>query len=138
MLDLGFVRSNLEFVEEKLRARGADPAVLLGDFRALDQARREAITESEQLTAEINVVSKRIGELNQAHKTATNPREFAALPPLTKINISVEHWTTVADLTRIVRENKQKKNELDQAAASLDDQLRLSIARIPNLTRDEL
>ena len=44
MLDLNFVRSNLEQVEEKLRARGADPAALLGDFRALDQRRREAIT----------------------------------------------------------------------------------------------
>ena len=32
MLDLGFVRANLELVEEKLRARGADPAALLGDF----------------------------------------------------------------------------------------------------------
>jgi hypothetical protein len=52
MLDLGFVRlanrANLELVEEKLRARGADPAALLGDFRALDQSRREAITTSEQ------------------------------------------------------------------------------------------
>ena len=48
MLDLGFVRGSLEFVEEKLRVRGADPVALLGDFRALDQSRREAITASEQ------------------------------------------------------------------------------------------
>ena len=47
MLDLGFVRANLELVEEKLRARGADPAALLGDFRSLDQRRREAITLAE-------------------------------------------------------------------------------------------
>ncbi len=46
MLDLSFVRANLELVEEKLRARGADPAALLGDFRALDKSRREAITQS--------------------------------------------------------------------------------------------
>jgi len=32
MLDLGFVRADLELVEEKLRARGADPAALLGDL----------------------------------------------------------------------------------------------------------
>ncbi|MDR3378219.1 MAG: serine--tRNA ligase, partial [Verrucomicrobiae bacterium] len=44
MLDLGFVRNNLELVEAKLRARNADPVALLGDFRTLDQARREAIT----------------------------------------------------------------------------------------------
>jgi len=47
MLDLGFVRANLEAVEEKLRSRGADPAALLGDFRTLDQNRRDAITASE-------------------------------------------------------------------------------------------
>jgi seryl-tRNA synthetase len=138
MLDLGFVRNNLELVEEKLRARGADPAALLGDFRALDNKRRSAITKSEQLTAEINIVSKRIGELNQAHKKATNPREFAQLPPLEKIEISAEHWINVAELTRIIREYKQKKNELDQDAAVCDEQMRLSLACIPNLTRDEV
>ncbi len=138
MLDLNFVRANLEVVEAKLRARGADPAALLGDFRVLDNKRRSAITKSEQLTAEINIVSKRIGELNQAHKKATNPREFAQLPPLEKIEISVEHWINVVELTRIIRENKQKKNELDQDAAVCDEQMRLSLARIPNLTRDEV
>jgi len=32
MLDLAFVRSNLELVEAKLRDRGQDPAELLGIF----------------------------------------------------------------------------------------------------------
>ena len=43
MLDLGFVRTNLELVEKKLRERGQDPAALLGDFRELDQHRREVV-----------------------------------------------------------------------------------------------
>ena len=47
MLDIGFVRNNLTLVEEKLRARGADPAALLGDFHSLDARRREAITQAE-------------------------------------------------------------------------------------------
>ena len=46
MLDLNFVRNNLPFVEEKLRARSADPAELLGDFHAQDARRREAITRA--------------------------------------------------------------------------------------------
>jgi len=46
MLDLSFVRANLELVEAKLRARGADPAALLGDFRTLDKNRRDAIATS--------------------------------------------------------------------------------------------
>ena len=58
MLDLGYVRGNLEVVEEKLRARGADPAALLGDFRTLDQSRREAITLAERLKARRNELSQ--------------------------------------------------------------------------------
>src|ERR1039458_2651124 len=65
MLDLGFVRNNLELVEEKLRARWADPAALLGDFRALDAGRREAITTSEQLKARRNELSEQVGTLKR-------------------------------------------------------------------------
>ena len=56
---------NLEKVEEKLRARGADPAALLGDFRALDLRRREAITQAEQLKARRNELSQRVGALKK-------------------------------------------------------------------------
>ena len=115
MLDLSFVRGNLEFVEEKLRARGADPAVLLGDFRALDQSRREAITLSEQAKARRNELSQQVGALKRAG----------------------EH-DKAADIQEETRALKDKLDQLDQAAASLDEQLRLSIARIPNLTRDEV
>jgi len=115
MLDLGFVRSNLEFVEEKLRARGADPSVLLGDFRALDHSRREAITLSEQAKARRNELSQQVGALKKAGE-----HEKAA---------------AIQDETRSL---KDQLDQLDQTAASLDEQLRVSIARIPNLTRDEV
>jgi len=115
MLDLSFVRSNLEFVEEKLRARGADPAALLGDFRALDQSRREAITLSEQAKARRNELSQQVGALKKAGE-----HDKAA---------------AIQDETRAL---KDQLDQLDQAAATLDEQLRLSIARIPNLTRDEV
>jgi seryl-tRNA synthetase len=54
MLDLAFVRNNLELVEEKLRARGLDPAALLGNFRELDQQRSSRITQAEGLQAQRN------------------------------------------------------------------------------------
>jgi seryl-tRNA synthetase len=113
MLDLGFVRNNLELVEEKLRARGADPAALLGDFRALDKARREAITASEQAKAQRNEVSQQVGALKKSGQDAT----------------------ALMEETRAL---KDKLDELDQTAAQLDEQLRLSLASIPNLTRDEV
>src|SRR5580658_8388073 len=115
MLDLGFVRSNLELVEEKLRLRGADPAALLGDFRALDKNRREAITQSEQLKARRNELSQQVGALKKAGKN--------------------DEAATVMDETRAL---KDKLDELDKSAAALDEQLRLSLARVPNLTRDEV
>jgi len=113
MLDLGFVRSNLELVEEKLRARGADPAVLLGDFRALDQNRREAITTSERLKARRNELSQQVGALKRAGQDATS----------------------VMDETRAL---KEALDNLDQTAAALDDRLRQLLSGIPNLTRDEV
>ncbi len=113
MLELGFVRSNLELVEEKLRARGADPAALLGDFRALDQSRREAITTSERLKARRNELSQQVGALKKAGQDAT----------------------AVMEETRAL---KDQLDELDKAAASLDEQMRQALSRIPNLTRDEV
>ena len=113
MLDLGFVRGNLEKVEEKLRARGADPGALLGDFRALDQRRREAITQAEQLKARRNELSQKVGALKKAGQDAS----------------------AVMDETRAL---KDRLDELDKSAGELDEQMRLSLARIPNLTRDEV
>ncbi len=115
MLDLGFVRANLELVEEKLRARGADPAALLGDFRALDQARREAITLAEQSKARRNELSQQVGALKKSEQ-----HEKAA---------------AIQEETRLL---KEKLEELDKTAAQLDERLRLSLAGIPNLTRDEV
>ena len=113
MLDLGFVRSNLELVEAKLRARGADPVALLGDFRALDQSRREAITTSERLKARRNELSQQVGALKKAGQDAT----------------------AVMEETRAL---KEQLDELDKAAASSEDQMRLALSSIPNLTRDEV
>ncbi|MGD0786509.1 MAG: serine--tRNA ligase [Terracidiphilus sp.] len=113
MLDLGFVRANLELVEGKLRARGANPAALLGDFRALDQSRRDAITLAEQAKARRNELSQQVGALKKLGLNA------AAL---------VEETRTLKD----------RLDQLDQTAAQLDEQLHLSLSRIPNLTRDEV
>lgn len=113
MLDMNFVRGNLALVEEKLRARGADPAGLLGDFRSLDQRRREAITQAEMLKARRNELSQQVGQLKRTGQDATA-------------------------LMEETRQLKDKLDELDKAAAALDDEVRSSLASIPNLTRDEV
>jgi seryl-tRNA synthetase len=113
MLDLGFVRANLELVEAKLRARGTDPAALLGDFHALDQSRREAITLAEQCKARRNELSQQVGALKKTGQDAT----------------------ALMDETRAL---KDKLDELGSTAATLDERLRQLLASIPNLTRDEV
>ena len=92
MLDLGFVRGNLEVVEEKLRARGADPSALLGDFRALDQSRREAITTSERLKARRNELSQQVGALKKAGPEG-NQAATALIERLGRSRKSSTIWT---------------------------------------------
>ncbi len=60
MLDLKFVRDNLEEVERRLTTRGNAPD--LSAFRDLDTRRRELMTETETLKAEKNKVSALIGK----------------------------------------------------------------------------
>ncbi|HEU4983324.1 MAG TPA: serine--tRNA ligase [Acidobacteriaceae bacterium] len=108
MLDLAFVRSNLELVEAKLRDRGQDPVELLGDFRALDQNRRERITEAEQLKAQRNKLSEEVARLKKAKRDAS----------------------AVMEETRSL---KSRMEELEAAAAEAESKMRAILARIPNI-----
>lgn len=113
MLDLAFVRGNLPLVEDKLRARGMDPAVVLGDFQALDTARRERITEAEQLKAQRNALSVEVGRLKKSGQDAS----------------------AVMDQTRAL---KDKTDELEKAAAESEETLRTLLAGLPNLPADDV
>jgi len=71
MLDLAFVRDNLALVEEKLRQRGQDPAEVLKDFHAIDQKRRAAIKQMEDLKAERNRITETIAKLKKEKQDAS-------------------------------------------------------------------
>lgn len=66
MLDVRFVRENLDAVTQAMRNRNAswDPE----RFSELDEARRAAISEEEALQAERNAASKSIGQMMSAGK----------------------------------------------------------------------
>lgn len=113
MLDLGFVRTNLELVEAKLRLRNQDPAQLLGDFRGLDARRRERITEVEQLKARRNELSQQVAQLKKAGQDATS----------------------IMEETRSI---KERIEGLEKAAEETDEQMHAILSRIPNLTRDDV
>jgi seryl-tRNA synthetase len=80
MIDLAFVRANLPLVEEKLRARGMDPAVVLGDFVATDRERRDAITQAETLKAQRNKLTEEIAKLRRAGEDAAAQTEQRQRP----------------------------------------------------------
>ncbi len=66
MLDLGFVRANLPLVEERLRARGVDPAAVLGDFEWMDRERRFAMTVAETKRKIRNELAAGYGKAKQS------------------------------------------------------------------------
>ena len=114
MLDLNFVRTNLELVEEKLRARGMDPAVLLGNFRELDQERRARITEAETLQAQRNRLTQ---EVARSRKAGGAPDE------------------KVMDQ---IRELKGETEQRERLAAQAEEAMRAVLVAIPNLTQDSV
>ena len=67
MLDLNYVRENLEAVRAALEKRGM-PGATLDDFARADRERRETIAESDRLNAERNTSSREIGALMKAGK----------------------------------------------------------------------
>ena len=67
MLDLNYVRENLEQVRTALATRGVVPESL-DDFAAADVERRRIIAESDQLNAERNLSSREIGALMKEGK----------------------------------------------------------------------
>jgi len=113
MLDLNFVRANLELVEEKLRARGQDPATLLGDFRELDRERRARITQAESLQAQRNKLSQEVARSLKAGQDATA-------------------------LINQTKELKQETEELEGYASRAEEQMRERLIAIPNLTQDSV
>jgi seryl-tRNA synthetase len=116
MLDLNFVRGNLEIVEAKLRARGMDPEAVLGNFRELDQERRSRITQAETLQAQRNKLSQEVARSRKAGAEASQ-------------------ITAVMDQTR---ELKQETEELERRAAQAEKAIRELLAGIPNLTQDSV
>ena len=67
MLDLNYVRENLEAVRAALGKRSM-PATALDDFTQADAERRQVIAESDQLNAERNTASREIGALMKEGK----------------------------------------------------------------------
>jgi seryl-tRNA synthetase len=113
MIDLAFVRGNLALVEEKLRARGMDPAAALGNFAAIDRERRDAITQVETLKAQRNKLTEEIAKLRKSGGDASAQTEQ----------------------TRVL---KSEVESLETVAMTADERLREIMQTLPNLPQDSV
>ncbi|MEK6758554.1 MAG: serine--tRNA ligase [Deltaproteobacteria bacterium] len=69
MLDIKYLRENLEEAEQRLKTRSG--SVDLSGFKALDEKRRRLLGEAETLKARRNAVSEEIGRLKRDKKDAS-------------------------------------------------------------------
>ncbi len=114
MLELRFLRENIELVKEKTAKRGL-ATTMLDDFIAVDKKRLDTLSEVESLKNSRNTVSKEIAKLKQG-----NPDEQKKAEPLI-----IE-----------MKETSQKIKELDSTLAGIQDELQDIVMSIPNLCDD--
>jgi seryl-tRNA synthetase len=113
MLDLAFVRDNLQQVEEALRRRGMDPAQVLGDFRAIEERRRQLITQAESARAQRNRASEEIARLKKSGQDA-------------------------AALMEQNRALKEQTEGMEAQAAAAEEELRAILKGLPNIPHESV
>lgn len=111
MLDMKFVRDNLDVVRTMLKNR--NNSMSLDGFAELEKKRRDILNESDSLKSQKNSTSKKIGELRKAGEDTTE--------------ISAE-----------VRELGKKISALDNELRAVEENLREILLSIPNIPADDV
>jgi seryl-tRNA synthetase len=111
MLDLKFVRSNPQKVQEALASRGAK--VSLTEFLQLEEQRREKLFIVEQMKNRRNLVSEEIGRLKKAGKDAPDV------------------VGEMRDLSRLIKER-------DEEIKEIEGQLQVILLDIPNIPHESV
>ncbi len=111
MHELSFFRANLDTIAARLAARGFPLNV--AEFRELDQRRRAAVTETEQLKARRNSESAEISKLRK-------------------------QGIDTSEQQRQVREIGERIAALDEQVKQLDEQFRQMLAGIPNIPHESV
>lgn len=96
MLDLNFVRENLDSVREALKSRNFGPEAL-DRFVELDAARRRVIGEADAINAQRNAASKEIGALMQSGNKEEAEAKKAEVAGLKERQASLDAERDAAD-----------------------------------------
>jgi seryl-tRNA synthetase len=114
MLDLNYVRENLDAVRAALQKRNMS-ADALDDFARADEARRRVIAESDRLNAERNSASREIGALmKEGKRDEADARRQA-----------------VGDL-------KERIGELDRKRDEVEARMRELLSTLPNIPHESV
>lgn len=116
MLELRFIRENLELVKEKTARRGQDTGKI-DEFASIDQRRLSLLAEVETLKNRRNTVSKEISLLKQG--TGEDVEQADAL--------IIE-----------MRETNQHIKEMDAELGLIEEKLQALVLTIPNLCDDSV
>ncbi len=116
MLELRFLRENIELVKQKTAKRGLSPEIL-DDFLAVDKERLEILAEVENLKNSRNTASRTIAQLKMG-----NDQEKKMADPL------------IAEM----KETSQKIKDLDARLNEIQDNLQHVVMAIPNICDDSV
>ncbi|MGP0074776.1 MAG: serine--tRNA ligase [Bryobacteraceae bacterium] len=111
MHDLSFFRANLDSIAQRLATRGYQ--LDIEQFRALDSERRAALTEAEQLKAQVNAKSAEVGKLRKAGQDTSA-------------------------IQQEVRQIGDRITGLDEKAKALDESFRDLMAGVPNIPHESV
>jgi len=114
MLDLNYVRENIEKVRAALETRGV-PRTALDDFEQADAERRRVIAESDRLNAQRNTASREIGALMKAGKK-----------------------DEADELRKDVTASKERIAELDKLRDQVETRMRELLSSLPNLPHESV
>lgn len=112
MLDIKLFRNEPDFLREKVTKRGMDVQVV-DDILALDEKRRQLISQAEEMKAQRNKVS---GEIAQKKRNKENADDV------------------IAEMRKLGDEIKVLDDDLNQIDRDLNDKL----SRIPNIIQDDV
>ena len=116
MLELRFIRENLQLVREKTALRGQNTD-RIDQFSAIDQRRLALLAEVEGLKNRRNIVSKEISQLKLDKSQGPEQADL---------------------LISEMREANQRIKDLDQELSQIEEQLQSIVLAIPNLCDDRV
>ena len=141
MLQVSFIREHQVEVLERLSKRTSDAQSLIDNVLKLDESRRGLQTQADAVSAELNAISKEIGELfksGQAQKANTLKQKTTELKDA-KLALSEQLNTTSEDLKTLLYKIPNLPNAIVPVGSSEDDNEEVFRAgTIPTLSENAL